>query len=125
MSQAKIQEIYGIRWFTDALRDFFENNPLNIDPQDINTLITEHDHVTIYPKATQVINDELVTGITDIVHMPLSVTQRPGRVSSSCRQVTKSDTVLIRERPPAMGQHTYGMDSVYYLLIPMVLNLLI
>jgi hypothetical protein len=55
MSQARLQDLYGIRWFTDALRDLFEDNPPEFNDPNTKLVITEHDCVTVYPKATQII----------------------------------------------------------------------
>jgi hypothetical protein len=116
MSQARLQDLYGIRWFTDALRDFFEDNPPEFNDPNTELVITEHDRVTVYPKATQIINDALVTGISDIIHTPPPASLNTNRASSSTagQRAAKIDTVLIQVKEPLAGEQTYGMDGEYH-----------
>jgi hypothetical protein len=97
-----LPNVYGIRWFDwsiDAfLEEYFPNLTFGFSPDD---------RLTVFPKATQVINDAFVTGQVDIVHAsPLPF--------SSGTYKSKFDTVLIRKVAPdnlVPGQLSYGMSS--------------
>lgn len=106
-------DLYGIRWFKDALLDFFEDNPPENPATELE--ISEDDRITVYPKATQIIHDDTVvgTGIVDIIHASPQSTLTRLSPSGGGRQGSKFDTVLIPKAPPTMGQQTYGMDGEF------------
>jgi hypothetical protein len=115
MSQTQLYDLYGIRWFTDALQNLFEDNPPDLGNQNTELVITEHDRITIYPKATQVINDDLGTGITNIIHVSPQTSLNRLSPSGTGRCVGRFNTMLIQNKVPEAAEYMYGMDGDLHL----------
>ncbi|KAG9075887.1 hypothetical protein FRC06_009839 [Ceratobasidium sp. 370] len=88
VAQDRLQAIFGIRWFDWAMGEFFEKEHLdiNIDPADL---------ITVFPKATQFVRDDIFTvdGFSDIVHASPHSSQNK---LSFEKNGSKFDTVLIQ-----------------------------
>jgi hypothetical protein len=72
---------------------------------DRNLTFSLDNRLTVFPKATQVIDDAFVTSWVDIMH---------ASPSSSCSLHSKFDMVLIRkisQTNPAPNQLSYGMSG--------------
>lgn len=74
--------------------DYVPNQQLTFSPDD---------RLIVFPKATQVINDALVTGLVDVVHAS------PSPLTFNSFN-SKFDTVLIR-KPGAPAMLSYNMSS--------------
>ncbi|CAE6448234.1 unnamed protein product [Rhizoctonia solani] len=96
-----LPRVYGIQDFQYYIDEFFEdyfpNRGLTISPDD---------RITVFPKATQIINDAFATGLVDRVHASPAQSSESGFSS-------KFDTILIRKAlPSSFPEHlTYGMSS--------------
>ncbi|CAE6457916.1 unnamed protein product [Rhizoctonia solani] len=95
-----LPQVYGIRDFEYYIDEFFDNYFPNR-----GFTISPDDRLTVFPKATQIINDAFVTGLIDRVH----ASPRPSQSTSG----PKFDTVLIRKVIPGEfpEQYTYGMPN--------------
>jgi hypothetical protein len=107
VAQDHLDEIFGIRWFSWAVGEFFEREfgwDIEIDPKD---------KITVYPKATQFIQDDLTheTGFTDTVHS--SPHSSMTRLSFE-RRGSRFDTVLIQKPEAQLEGGLYGIGSKYY-----------
>ncbi|KAG8697208.1 hypothetical protein FRC11_000180, partial [Ceratobasidium sp. 423] len=93
--------VYGIQDFEYYINEFFEDYI-----PDRTLQISPDDRITVFPKATQIINDAFVTGFVDHIHASPA---QPSQSASSA----KFDTVLIRKVEPGCvpQQLTYGMSS--------------
>lgn len=99
VKQSVLPGKFGIRWFDYYLEEF-----LNQHFPDLDIAVSKHDRLSVFPKATQLINDELVTGLVDIVH---------ARPFSDITKKSQFDTVLIRKDAYLENQDTYGMLRTY------------
>ncbi|EUC56746.1 hypothetical protein RSOL_193550 [Rhizoctonia solani AG-3 Rhs1AP] len=95
-----LPRVYGIQDFKYYIDEFFEdyNIPLVFSPDD---------KLTVFPKATQIIDDAFVTGLVDRVHA--------SPVPSGSGSHGSFDTVLIRKaeqgRHHLLNRLTYGMSD--------------
>jgi hypothetical protein len=106
VAQDRLPGIFGVRWFSWALGEFFERElgqDVDIDPKD---------KITVFPKATQFIQDDLTfgEGFTDILHASphLSMT----RLSLE-RHGKRFDTVLIQKSAVQLDEFSYGIGGEY------------
>ncbi|KAG9122401.1 hypothetical protein FRC07_001227, partial [Ceratobasidium sp. 392] len=115
VAQDRLQEIFGIRWFGWALGEFFEDENLDIeiDPKDL---------ITVFPKATQFVRDDVFTvnGFSDIVHASPHSSQNKLSFEKSG---SKFDTVLIQrtrseELSYGIGQHFVAQVRMIFTLPP-------
>jgi hypothetical protein len=108
VAQDRLRDIFGVRWFSWALGEFFERElgqNINIDPKD---------KITVYPKATQFIQDDLTfgEGFADIAHA--SPHSSMTRLSLE-RHGKRFDTVLIQKSAVRSEEFSYGIGSEYSL----------
>jgi hypothetical protein len=93
--------VYGIKDFeyymNEFFHDYFPDRTLTLSPDD---------RITVFPKATQIINDAFVTDLVDRMH---ASPEKPSQTALGA----KFDTVLIRKTMPGRipEQLTYGMSS--------------
>jgi hypothetical protein len=106
VAKERLEEIFGIRWFEWALEKFLVEQ---FPDHEIDMLLD--DRFSVFPKATQIISDDLTSTnvFTDIVHAsPHSSLSRLQTV----RKGSKFDTVLIQKTPTPPGTFSYGMAGV-------------
>ncbi|KAG8730952.1 hypothetical protein FRC10_002161, partial [Ceratobasidium sp. 414] len=98
VAQDRLEEIFGVHWFEWAVGEFFEDENLSIK-------IDSKDLITVFPKATQFIQDDIFTvnGLSDIVHASPHASQ--SKLSFE-KNGSKFDAVLIqrvRSEEPSYG----------------------
>ncbi|KAG8703498.1 hypothetical protein FRC08_002802 [Ceratobasidium sp. 394] len=99
VSQDCLPRIFGINWFKWVLDKFFDDE--NLEPEEIDP----KDQINVFPKATQLIQDDAVfsaDGFSDIVH----ATPHSQNKLSFEKDGSKFDTVLIervRSEEPSYG----------------------
>ncbi|KEP46797.1 hypothetical protein V565_181170 [Rhizoctonia solani 123E] len=98
-----LPEAYRINWFGYCFTEFFRSH------YGQNIEIGNNDHLEVFPKATQVIEDAFASALIDLIH---ASTTRPGGSSAS-----KFDTVLIRRgnasNEDQLTKPSYGIKSHY------------
>ncbi|KAG8710887.1 hypothetical protein FRC11_004010 [Ceratobasidium sp. 423] len=95
-----LPRVYGIHDFKYYMDEFFEDYAMPL-------VFSSSDKLTVFPKATQIINDAFTTGLVDRVHA--------SPVPSASGSHGSFDTVLIRKAEQSRGQVpnrlTYGMSD--------------
>ncbi|QRV85193.1 hypothetical protein RhiJN_13211 [Ceratobasidium sp. AG-Ba] len=104
VAQTRLPEIFAVRWFDWAINEFFESElgwDITIHPQD---------KISIYPKATQLIQDDITFGepLHDIVHA--SPHSSMSRLSFE-RHGSRFDTVLIQKPDARSEDFSYGIQN--------------
>ncbi|KAF8600791.1 hypothetical protein BDV93DRAFT_546232 [Ceratobasidium sp. AG-I] len=103
VAQTRLLDIFGIQYFAHSLEDF-----LGAYYPDSGLEVSAHDHLTVFPKATQHINDIYANDVLDIIHAsPHASTAR----LASLKRDRKFDTVLIKKDDIPLDQTSYGMSS--------------
>lgn len=72
----------------------------------VHTEVSPEDRIEVFPKATQVINDALVSGQVDIVHASPAV-QGVGRSRCDTVLIRKGDAITLNQ----LGSPSYGMPG--------------
>ncbi|CAE6452458.1 unnamed protein product [Rhizoctonia solani] len=115
VTQDQIKEIFDVRWFSWVMDDFFKrefDRSITIDPLD---------SITVYPKATQYVLDDitLAAGFPDIIHA--SPHFSPSRVSLK-ESGGRFDTVFIQANGVqanlsyGIGRHVVGQVRMIFTL---------
>jgi hypothetical protein len=103
VAQDRLEAIFGIRWFGWAMGAFFEDEELDIeiDPKDL---------VSIFPKATQFVQDDIFAtdGFSDIIH---ASPHSSGTKLSFENNGSKFDTVMIQRA--RSEEFSYGISRKY------------
>ncbi|KAG8726275.1 hypothetical protein FRC10_007281, partial [Ceratobasidium sp. 414] len=115
VAQDRLQDIFGIRWFDWALGEFLENENFDIK-------IDARDPITVFPKATQFIQDDIFAtdGFSNIIHASPHSSQNK---LSFEKNGSKFDTVLIQrvrsdEFSYGIGQHFVAQVRMIFTLPP-------
>lgn len=103
IDQTRLPDVFGIKYFEHSLTDFLDGYYTNSGLE-----VSIHDRITVFPKATQRINDIYTSNLVDIVRA--SPHESTARLASLKRD-RKFDTVLIRKDDVPLDQTSYGMSG--------------
>ncbi|KAG8726562.1 hypothetical protein FRC10_006970 [Ceratobasidium sp. 414] len=113
VAQNRLLEIFGVRWFKWALGEFFENEGLDIG-------IDDGDPITIFPKATQFVRDDISTTnrFSDVIHASPHSLQNKLTLEKSG---SKFDTFLIQR--DWSEEFSYGIGKHFVVQVRMIFTL--